>query len=177
MKLKRPHIAKLDEVTITRNGETSIIEYKEKGIWDTNLTIGPEIYSMSDEDILECHNDCIYAQLESIKNYKHIAVEIPSNKPQIKYFVPGGYWIACGDVLRCTIGCNDDGTTVSIDDKEFNMDEFGKLLSTFEGWGMRITIVPEDEIHKIPTVEVKDPDEEDNSTIILPKRLISEVYH
>lgn len=51
-KIKRPHIAKLDEVTITRDGETAIIDYKELGISGVNLTLGEEIYQMSDLDIL-----------------------------------------------------------------------------------------------------------------------------
>jgi hypothetical protein len=31
MRLKRPHVATLDEVTITRNGEDAIIEYATSG--------------------------------------------------------------------------------------------------------------------------------------------------
>src|SRR6266567_2588772 len=103
MKPKRPYIAKMDEVIITRQGETAIIEYKEENVCCTHLVLGQKIHNMSDEDVLNCHNDCIYAQLESMKNYKHIAIEVPPGKPQLEYFTPGGYWTMRGDVLRCHI--------------------------------------------------------------------------
>ncbi len=44
---------------ITREGGTAIIEYAESDVGTTHLTIGPEINSMTDEEILELHNDGI----------------------------------------------------------------------------------------------------------------------
>lgn len=99
------------------------------------------------------------------KNYEYIAVEVPHGKPQINYFKEGGYWTARGDVLRCHIGCEEGNpgmATVLIDDKEFTMQQFGRLLSSYEGWGMRLAIVPEDETHVMPLIEIKDPDDENS---------------
>jgi hypothetical protein len=36
--------------------------------------------------------------------------------------------------------------------------EFGRLLSTYSGWGMRITFVPDNELEKRPTIEIREPD-------------------
>lgn len=173
MKYKSPYIARLNEVIITRDGEIAVIAYKERDIMTTNLKIDGNLQDMSDQDILDCHNHCIEVQLESIKNYKHLAVEIPPGKPQTEYFEAGGYWTPRGDVLRCHI---EDGgecgeTTICIDDKEFTMREFGRLLSTYTGWGMRITMVPEDELHVTPAIEIKDPDDDSSGSIALAAEL------
>ncbi|MDP3705062.1 MAG: hypothetical protein Q8R24_04030 [Legionellaceae bacterium] len=110
-KIKRPHIAKLEEVTITRDGESAIIEYKEPGIGGVSIKIGQEIHQMNDEDILNCHNSYIHARLESMRNYKYVATEIPPGNPQVQYSESGYHWIPRGDVLRCEIGCDDNHET------------------------------------------------------------------
>lgn len=173
----RPCIAKMDEVIITRQEETAVIEYKEENVGGVNLVLGPKIHNMSDEDILNSHNDCIYAQLESMKKYKYVATEIPPGKSQVKYFSPGGYWTMRGDVLRCQISWGDDETSIIVDDKEFSMQEFGKLLSCFEGWGMRIIMVPEDETYQSPPIEIKEPDEKGEGSLVLPEELTSKTDH
>jgi hypothetical protein len=48
---------------------------------------------------------------------------------------------------------------IEIDDKEFTLEEFGTMLTTFSGWGMRIVFVPEDELAKQPDIVIKDPQE------------------
>lgn len=176
-KPKRPYIATMDEVIITRQGETAVIEYKEENVGGVNLVLGPKIHSMTDEDILNSHNDCIYAQLESMRNYKHVATEIPPGKPQVEYFSPGGYWTMRGDVLRCQISWDDGETSIIVDDKEFTMQEFGKLLSTYEGWGMRIIMVPEDETYQSPLIEIKEPDKKGESSMMLTEELASKIDH
>jgi hypothetical protein len=35
------------------------------------------------------------------------------------------------------------------------------LLSTYAGWGMRIEFVPEDEVHRHPVLEVREPKAEE----------------
>ena len=177
IKIKRPHVAELNEVVIIRKGDAAIIEYKEKEIGITHLTIGKEINQMSDQEILDCHNSCISLQLKSMRDYKHIATEIPLGQSQVKYFEPGGYWTARGDVLRCSIGYDNHQATVIIDDKEFTMDEFGKILSTYEGWGMRIIMVPEDETHKTPIIEIKNPQNKEEISIMIPEGIASELNH
>ena len=65
-------------------------------------------------------------------------------------------------MLRCLI-C-DGGfygqATVIIDGRELSLREFGRLLRTYAGWGMRITFVPEDEIDEEPLVEVREPEDD-----------------
>ncbi len=135
MKNKKRYVATFDDVSITRNGETAIIKYKKTDIGETNLTIGPEIYNMSDQDILNLHNDILLDQAELIKNYQYTATEISPGKPQTEYFKQGEYWTPRGGVLRCEITSQDRETAILIDDKEFSMYEFGKLLSSYEGLG------------------------------------------
>jgi hypothetical protein len=177
-KTRRPHIATLDEVTITRDGEIAIIEYKEPEIAVVHLTIGKEIHQMTEEDILNCHNRCIQAQLESMRNYKYVATEIPPGKPQVEYSKGACYWIPRGDVLRCQVSwSNNHGTAILIDDQEFSMTEFGKMLSTYEGWGLRVIFVPEDETYKSPPIEIKDPNEDKTASIMLSDDFIDGCDH
>lgn len=89
MKGKDRYIARLDEVSITREGESAVIQYKETGVLTTHLQIGPEIQGMSDEAILELFNDTLRAQAQLAAEYKHVAVEVPLGSPQIKYFARG----------------------------------------------------------------------------------------
>jgi hypothetical protein len=35
--------------------------------------------------------------------------------------------------------------------------EFGRMMTTYSGWGCRIIFVPDDEVHREPKVEVKEP--------------------
>lgn len=181
MKYEKPYIAKLNEVTITREGDIAIIEYKKENVSGVNFKIGDKINKMSDQDILDLHNDGIQATLELAKDYEYVAVEIPHNKPQIKYFEEGGYWAARGDVLRSQIGCEEGNpgmATILIDDKAFTMQEFGRLLSAYEGWGMRLVIVPKDETHVMPPIEIKDPDDENAiSSLAVSDLFSSKIEH
>ena len=43
MKRKERYIARLDEVSIAREGDSAVIQYQEEGILTTHLNIGPEI--------------------------------------------------------------------------------------------------------------------------------------
>lgn len=61
---KRPYIAKLDEVIITREGDTAIIEYETPHISSVHFKIGDKMHHMSDQDILDLYNDGIRARLD-----------------------------------------------------------------------------------------------------------------
>jgi hypothetical protein len=37
------------------------------------------------------------------------------------------------------------------------------MLTTYAGWGMRIEFVPDDQLHRRPTLEVREPDPEGGS--------------
>jgi hypothetical protein len=160
-RLKKPVIARLDEVTITRDGDTANIEYVDPTIGGVNLRIGPQLQHMADQDVLNCHNDVLRAQQLSVANYKHVAVEIPEGLPQVRYFDAGDQWVPRGDVLRCLIHDDEDRQPViEIDGREFSLEEFGSMLTAYAGWGMRVTFVPDNALGKNPEIEVKDADTE-----------------
>ena len=162
MKGKKRYIASLDEVTITRDGDYAWIAYKEEGIGGTRLQIGPEIGEMSDREILELYNDCLRAQAKRAAEYKHVAVEVPLGSAQIEYVDRCDQWVPRGGVLRCLIHDDEEHQlVVEIDDQELRLEEFGKLLTTYAGWGMRIEFVPDDEVHRRPALEVREPEPED----------------
>jgi hypothetical protein len=38
---------------------------------------------------------------------------------------------------------------VEIDEQELSLEQFGKLLTTYAGWGVQIEFVPDDEVHRL----------------------------
>jgi hypothetical protein len=65
-------------------------------------------------------------------------------------------------VLRCLIHDHElDQLVVEIDEQKLSLEQFRKLLTTYAGWGMRIEFVPEDEVHRRPAREVREPNPED----------------
>lgn len=162
MRLRRPRIATLDEVIISREGERAVIEFCEPGISTMNLNLGPKLNKMTDKQILASFNKTVRAMEEMRGKYVHTPVEIPEGKPQVKYFAAGDQWVPRGDVLRCVIedGGDDGEATIWIDDREFSLGEFGKLLITHAGWGMRIVFVPDDEIEKVHPIAIREPEDE-----------------
>ncbi len=159
MKRKARYIARLDEVTITRENDTAIIAYKEEGIMTTHLSIGPDLKDMSDQEILDLFNDTLLAQAQLAAQYKHVAVEVPLGTSQIEYHPRSGQWTPRGSVLRCLISDDENGEAViDIDDQELSPKEFARMLATYAGWGMRIEFVPEEEIHRRPALEVREPE-------------------
>lgn len=164
MRMKKPYIATFDQVKISRQGEYGIIEYIEPNVSTTHLKIGPEVQRMTDQQTLDHHNQVLRVQQQMMLEYKHIAVEIPQGRPQIKYFRLGNQWTPRGDVLRCIISDGGPGrrAVVYIDDHELSLEEFGRLLTTYAGWGMRIVFVPDDRTDEEPEIEIRDPDDEES---------------
>jgi len=163
MKRKERYTARLDEVSITREGDCAVIQYKEPGIWTTHLKIGPEIAAMSDDAILELFNDTLRAEAQLASQYKHVAVEVPLGSPQIRHFARGDQWCPRGGVLRCLVEDDENGQlVVEIDDQQLSLEEFGRMLTTYAGWGMRIEFVPDDQLHRRPALEVREPDPEND---------------
>jgi hypothetical protein len=144
MRIKKPRTARLDEVIISRKGEYAIIEFPEPGISTMNLKLGSKVQTMTDRQILIAFNKTVRAMEEMRREYVHRPVGIPAGKPQIRYFAAGDQWVLRGDVLRCVIedGGPDCEATVWVDDQELSLREFGRLLTTHAGWGMRIVFVP-----------------------------------
>src|SRR3990172_6149222 len=104
MRMKKPYVAALDQVKISRQGDYGIIEYIEPNVSTTHLRIGPEVQEMTDQQILDSHNECLRVQQELASRYEHVAIEVPVGRPQIKYSERCGQWTPRGDVLRCAIG-------------------------------------------------------------------------
>jgi hypothetical protein len=161
MRLKKPCIASPEQVRITREGEYAIIEYADSSIMTVHLKIGPEIEKMTDLDILDLHNNIVRTQEEMAAGYEHVAVEIPRGRSQIEYHPRADQWTPRGGVLRCVIGDggSEEGPTFYIDEEELTLREFGRLLSTYAGWGMRIIFVPDDRLMEQPPIEIRDPAE------------------
>ncbi len=162
-KLSKRYIASLSQVRISRKVDYAVIEYLEPGIPGTNLMIGPEISCMTDQEILDQYNGILEAIEERKRTTEYVATEIPPGKPQIEYSARSDQWVPRGDVLRCEItdGGPERELAVIIDDRELSLREFGRCLTTYAGWGMRIVFVPDDELTKPPTTVCLDPPGED----------------
>ena len=51
----------------------------------------------------------------------------------------------------------DREAVITIDDQELSLRQFGRLLTTYSGWGMRIVFVPDHELADSPRIEVREP--------------------
>ncbi len=163
MRSKKPRRASPDEIKITRRGEAAIIAFADPTISTTHLRIGPEVHRMPDQAILDIFNDVMDAQEQAVAEWENVVVEIPPGRPQITYLDFSDQWSPRGDVLRCHVsdGGPDGETTVHIDDHELSLREFGRLLSTHAGWGMRIAFVPSEMVEEAPEIEVREPVDEE----------------
>ena len=163
MPKKRPRIARLDQVNISRDTEEAIIEFRDSSVATTHLRIGPQVHQMTDEEILLVFNQTIAAQIRNRDELgEYVAIEVPAGSPQVEHH-PGNVnqWSPRGGVLRCLIedGGGEDGSlpVIYIDDKEFAWGDFGKMLCTYAGWGMRVVFVPNDELEQAPRIVVGEP--------------------
>ena len=163
MRLKHPYVASLDQVRISRENEAAIIQYVEPGIRTTHFQLGAQVRAMTDQEILDRFNESIRASERLRGQYVHVAIEIPPAKPQIPYFDRGDQWTPRGDVLRCIIddGGPDNEPIIHIDDQELSWTQFGRLLTTYAGWGMRIIFVPDDETAVEPLIEDREPNDDE----------------
>lgn len=164
MRKKRPRIARLDQVRISRDAEDAIIEFRDSATATTHLRIGPQVHQMTDEEILLVFNQTIAAQIRNRDELgEYVAIEVPVGSPQFEHHPDTvNQWSPRGGVLRCCIedGGGEDGSlpVIVVDDREFTWDEFGRMLCTYAGWGMRIVFVPDDELEQAPKISVQDPD-------------------
>jgi len=123
-----------------------------------HLTIGPQVQQMTDAEILTMFNQVIASQEALLLEHDGVAIEIPVGKAQVKYDQQCDQWVPVGDVLRCIIEDNEDGEAVIwIDDQELSLRDFGRLLTTHSGWGMRIAFVPQEFVDEEPQIEVREP--------------------
>ena len=79
---KRPRIARLDQVRISRDGEDAIIEFLDTTIATTPLRVGPQVQQMTDEEILLLFNQVIAAQIRNRDELgEYVAVGDPCRQP------------------------------------------------------------------------------------------------
>ena len=136
MRLKRPRPASPDQVRITREGETAVIEYADPSIRVVNLRVGPSLSSMTDAEVVELFNDVLEAQTEHAACVDPTLTEVPPGRPQIEYSERSDQWVPRGHVLRCHIEDDEDGQPViHVDEVELDLEAFGRMLLTFCGSG------------------------------------------
>ena len=85
MRLKKPTRAIIDQVRITREGNEAIIDYANSGIAGTRLTIGPDIATMTDRDIIDVFNGILAAQERLQAAWDKTVTEEPPGEKQIDY--------------------------------------------------------------------------------------------
>ena len=162
MRKKRPRPASPDQVRITREGETAVIEYADPSIRVVNLRVGPSLAEMSDAKVLELFNDMLEAQAEIAAGVDPTLTEIPPGSPQIEYSEHSDQWVPRGHVLRCHIEDDEEGKPViHVDDNELDLEAFGQMLLTFCGFGMRIAFVDEEDVNDEPEIVVREPEDKE----------------
>jgi hypothetical protein len=158
MRLRRPTRALIDQVRITREGNDAIIDYADSDIAGTRLTVGPDIATMTDREIIDVFNGILAAQERLLAAWDKTVTEEPPGEKQIDYHENRDQSVPCADVLRCIIddaGPNGE-VTIHIDDQALSLAEFGRLLSVPAGWDMRIAFVPEEFVTENPTVKIRE---------------------
>jgi hypothetical protein len=157
-RMNRPveYIASLDEVTINREGDGARTKYQEEDLALTHLPVGSEKAAMS--EITELRSESLRKDAKLAAGYRHVAFEVSLGSEQIEYFARPDQWVPIGSVLRCLIREGKRGQLiVKIDEQELRLKQFERLLSAFEGWGMRIEFVPEVEVHRRPILKIREP--------------------
>ena len=134
MRKKPPHQASPDEVRISREGETAIIEFADPGISVSRVRIGPTLATMTDDEVLDLFNAMLAAQAEIAAEFDSTAVEIPPGRLQIAFHGDSGQWVPRGQVLCSFIEGDEEGEAVIlVDDHELGMAGFGGLLKVYAG--------------------------------------------
>ena len=160
MRLKRPRTASPDQVRISREGETAVIEYADPSVQVVNLQVGPSLAAMTDAQVLELFNDMLEAQAEIAAGVDPTLTEIPPGLPQIEFSEWSDQWVPRGHVLRCHIVDDEEGRPViHVDDVELDLEAFGRMLLTFCGFGMRIAFVDEEDVNDEPEIVVRAPED------------------
>ena len=160
MRKRKPSVASLDQVRIRREGNDAIIDFHDPTIASTRFRLGPSMRRLTDRQILNRFNKAVADERKAAAKQRHVVIEIPEGQPQIRYFAAGDQWAPRGGVLRCVVDDSgpDGEAIIHIDDQPLSLTEFGRLLCTYAGWGMRIIFVPEEDLAQAPRIEVCDPE-------------------
>ncbi len=165
MRRQKPHPASADEVRIIRKGDDAIIEFVDPTITTTHLRLGPRVHDMNDREILDSFNRALRDHARTAAEQQYVAVEIPPGGAQVDYFAAGDQWVPRGSVVRALIDDSgpDGEAVIHVDEVELSLQQFGRLLCTYAGWGVRIVFVPEDELDRQPPLEIRDPESDTDS--------------
>jgi len=157
---RRPPVASLTDVTIRRKGEEAIIDFRDANIATTHFRVGPSLRRLSDQQVLDRFNKILEAERRAAAR-RHTAIEIPVGHPQLRYYAVAEQWVPRGGVVRCVVDDSgpDGELVVHVDDQALSLAEFGRLLCTYAGWGMRIAFVPEDSLGLAPRIVVCEPED------------------
>jgi hypothetical protein len=146
-----------NDVTIARDDHCSRIDYRVGAIPATHLEMDPKIVDLSNGEIIEEYNECLRDEAKLATERRHVAIEVPLGGTQMEYFARSDQWAPKGGVLRCLIKDDERGQViVQIDEQELRLKQFGTLLATYTGWGMRIEFMPENEVHRRPVLQVRE---------------------
>lgn len=85
IRLRRPRPASPDEIRITREGDTAVVEYADPAIRTIHLQLGPARAAMPDAEILARSNAVLEAQVELAAGADRTLTEVPPGRPQIAY--------------------------------------------------------------------------------------------
>jgi hypothetical protein len=159
----RPYVASPDEVKITREDDAVIIEYAAPEVATTRFVLGAaRVAAMSDAEILAAWNEGIEATEEHARALTYVATEVPPGRPQLERSELNGHLVIRGEIVRCIIegtSAGHDEPFVSVDGRDLTLAEFARLFSRFEGWGLRIEVVPDDALEERPKRRRRDPRE------------------
>jgi hypothetical protein len=160
MRKRRPPVASLSEVTIRREGDEAIIDFRDPTIATTHFHIGRSLQRLTDQQILDRFNKIVDAERRAAAR-RHVAMEIEPGRPQIRYYAVADQWVPRGGVLRVVVDDSgpDGEALIHIDDQTLSLAEFGRLLCTYAGWGVRIAFVPEESLTVPPRIVVGDPED------------------
>jgi hypothetical protein len=126
---KRPHVATLEEIRITRDGAYAIIAYEDDSIATTQYHIGADrLARMSDEDILMLWNAGLATKEDDVRSRRDM-----------------GSALTRANVLSCQVRespADPDHPFLLTDGRTFTAMELAKLLGAHVGWSIRIELVP-----------------------------------
>ena len=146
--------ATLDEVIIRRSDDTIWLIFKDRPFEDTfSHRIGSELCSLTDQQVLDrvnAHIKWCQAVVDSER-----PLEIADGYPQLEWDEECKTWSAVGDVLRCAASWEPTGdprgnVAICIDDKLLSANEFLRILTSREGWGMRIEFMDPENLVRRP---------------------------
>lgn len=146
---------------IKREGQNAIVEYKDGG--GMYFKIGSHIATMTDSEILDCHNQL--AQLKADADRRFCPTEIPDGFPQVKFHRQNKMWYPQSDVLRCEIWHDESDAAVYIDDNKLSLEDFSNILRQRMTWGMRVEFLPPSQLADPPETVIIKPGRRHKATM------------